>query len=91
MSNAEIDIGLQEIWDSIYVQGNPKKTYRQINPSEYDKVKKFLEGGPEPDYSNFTKLGKGLTRIKKENKKPPVDPPLPPNVAISSPTQVIQS
>lgn len=88
MSNTEIDVGLKEIWDSIYVQGNPKKSYKQINPNEYEKVKSYLEGGPEPDFSNFTSLGKGLSRVQKANKKPPSDP-LPPNVAISNPTGVI--
>lgn len=65
-------MGLQEalsnIWSSDYVQKNPNKAYKVSYQAEYSSVAAFLNGGPEPNWSNFSKLGKGLCEAEKHRR-----------------------
>ncbi len=68
---------LQNIWSSDYVQKNPNKAYKTSYGSEYAAVAAYLNGGAEPNWSGFSKMGKGLCEVEKERRLavPPVDPP----------------
>lgn len=79
----QIKEGLAFIWSSDFVQKNPTKAYKNLYASEYTKVAAFLNGGPEPIYSGFSKLGKGLCEIESARRA------LPTNDAYSAPTQVV--
>ena len=75
-------VGLQEaiqnIWASDYVQRNPNRAYRTTYAAEYAKVAEFLNGGPEPDWSGFSRLGKGLCEAEVERRKATDPGPEPP-------------
>lgn len=90
-------MGLQEaivnIWSSDYVQKNPNKAYKVTYNAEYFKVADYLNGGPEPNYSNFSKLGKGLCELEKIRRGGGITPPTPQpsNPSFSQVTAVVTS
>ncbi len=68
---------LQNIWSSDYVQKNPNKSYKTQHGAEYSAVAAFLGGGAEPDWSGYSKMGKGLCEVEKERRAASV--PVPPD------------
>jgi bisphosphoglycerate-independent phosphoglycerate mutase (AlkP superfamily) len=56
---------IQNIWASDYVQKNPNKQYKVTYADEYAKVAAYINGGAEPNWSSFSKLGKGLCESEK--------------------------
>jgi hypothetical protein len=74
-------MGLQEainnIWSSDYVQSNPRKSYKNQYAQEYGIVAAYLAGGAEPNWSTFTKIGKGLCEAEKVRRGAVVTPPDP--------------
>lgn len=72
-----LDSGLDNVWSSDYVQINPTKAYKVKYKDEYTKVAAYLNGGPEPNWQAFSKLGKGLCEIEEArrlNEVPDPDP-----------------
>ena len=71
---------IQNIWSSDYVQKNPNKSYKASYANEYAAVGAYLNGGPEPNWSGYSKLGKGLCEAEKERRlaEPEPVPPDPP-------------
>jgi hypothetical protein len=59
---------IQNIWASDYVQKNPNKAYKVSYADEYTAVAAFINGGPEPDWSGFSKLGQGLCGAEKHRR-----------------------
>lgn len=51
---------IDNIWSSDYVQKNPNKAYKATYANEYAAIAAYLNGGAEPNFSGFSKLGKGL-------------------------------
>jgi len=64
-----------DIWSSDYVQKNPTKAYKVTYDDEYAAVAAYLNGGPEPNFANFSKLGRGLCGAEKERRGGVVTPP----------------
>lgn len=76
-----IESGLDDIWSSDFVQKNPKKSYPAYYPTESSAVNAYLNGGVEPNFSGFSKLGRGLCEIEKRRREiEVVDPPPPTSV-----------
>lgn len=76
-------MGLQEainnIWTSDYVQKNTNKSYKAAYNAEYNQVAAYLNGGAEPNWSGFSKMGKGLCEAEKHRRGEIVIPPVPPD------------
>lgn len=75
-----LDDAKGNIWSSDFVQKNPRKAYQQYYSAEYRAVSTYLNGGAEPDFSGFSKLGKGLCQLEKARRAgtspaPPDEPP----------------
>jgi polysaccharide lyase-like protein len=73
----DIRAGLTDVWSSDFVQANPKKAYAGYYPAEYDAVAAYLAGGPAPNLTGFSKLGRGLCAIEAARRSlepPPPDP-----------------
>lgn len=69
---------IQNIWSSDYVQKNPNKAYKVSYANEYAEVAAFLNGGAEPNWSGFSKLGQGLCEAEVERRgETPVPEPEP--------------
>lgn len=74
----DVDSGLEKVFSSAYVSGG-KQSYKGKNPTEYAKVKAYLEGGAEPTAA--TLMGQGLIEIERGRRAlaaPPPPPPPPP-------------
>jgi hypothetical protein len=83
-AESESLMGLQEalknLWENDFVQKNPTKAYKVTYANEYTAVAAYLSGGPEPDWSGFSKLGKGLCETEKHRRAEViVVPPVPPS------------
>lgn len=61
---------------------NASQSYAKDNPSEWAKVKAYLNGGARPS-GVTTEMGLGLLEIEDERR---ANPPTPSNVAYSAPT-----
>jgi hypothetical protein len=74
-------MGLQEainnIWQSDYVQINPRRAYKVSYSAEYAAVAAYLNGGPEPDWSDYSKMGKGLCEAEKHRRSETAPVPEP--------------
>lgn len=65
------------------------QSYKKDNPVESAKVFAYLNGGTRPTGVS-SEMGLGLMEVEDERRKPPVEPPLPSNVARSAPTGAVQ-
>lgn len=85
-------MGLQEainnIWSSDYVQKNPNRSYKTASQVEYNAVAAYLAGGPEPNWSTFTKLGKGLCEAEKHRRGEVVTPVPPAGLGVDRATML---
>jgi len=63
----------------------PGPSYAKDNPGEYQKVKAYLTGGARPSGIS-TEMGMGLVEVEDVRRQ---TPPLPPNVAVSSPSGTV--
>ncbi len=66
-----------------------KNSYRKDNPSEYERVIAYLDGGGYPQDVS-TQMGIHAV-LQEEARRELVVPPLPPNVARSAPTGAVAS
>jgi hypothetical protein len=60
--------GIQDVWSSDYVQKNPNKSYKNQYSAEYLEVAAYINGGSEPDFSGFSRMGRGLCEIEKQRR-----------------------
>lgn len=79
-----LEQAIQNIWSSDYVQKNPNKAYKASYAVEYAAVAGYLQGGAEPNWSKYSKLGQGLCEVEKERRLaaqpvPPEPVPIPPD------------
>ena len=88
--NSDITAGLANIWQSDYVQKNPNKAYKSSYAVEYGQVAAYLNGGPEPNFSGFSKLGQGLCQAERARRASGGTPPVPgPGQGISQASGVV--
>lgn len=69
---------IQNIWASDYVQKNPNKAYKVSYEAEYAAVAGYLNGGAEPNWSGYSKLGQGLCEAEKHRRAETAPTPEPP-------------
>jgi len=73
-----IELGLDNIFGSDYVQKNPTKAYKITYANEYVAVGSYLNGGPEPaDFLSFSKMGRGLCLIEYQRRLMVTEEPEP--------------
>jgi len=63
------------------------QSYAKDNPTEWQKVKSYLNGGTRPT-GVTTEMGLGLMEVE-DVRRAQLPPPLPSNVAVSDPTSVV--
>jgi hypothetical protein len=91
--------GIRDLWENDYVQKNPTKAYKASYGSEYAAVAAYLNGGAEPNFSGYSRLGKGLCEMEKKRRLddvviPPDPIPVPGTLpfaeaVLSSPISVV--
>ena len=72
-----VDSGIDNIWQSDYVQKNPNKAYKTSYGTEYSAVAAYLNGGPRSDPASFSKMGKGLVAMEDARRQLAVVTPEP--------------